>query len=150
MSERGVPGEVGELDPTKTWERLEQSPDTVLIDVRTQAEWSFVGVPDLQGLGKAPVCVEWAVYPNMSVNPRFEVELFERLDGVFPSEMFFICRSGARSMRAALAVAQHLAVSGQNAACFNVAEGFEGDLNRTGHRGNHNGWKARGLAWRQS
>ena len=150
MTGRGDLSRVGTVNPSEAWERLGQSRDAVLVDVRTQAELSFVGEPDLTGLGKAPVCVEWAVYPDMSKNPRFVAAMMEKFDGSVPSEIYFICRSGARSLRAAEAVVEHLAETGQAADCFNVAEGFEGDLNAQGHRGCLNGWKARGLAWRQS
>ena len=150
MTGRGVPPRIGSVNPSEAWDRLERTDDAVLVDVRTRAEWSFVGGPDLTGLDKAPVCVEWAAYPDMSINPRFVAELMEALGGTAPSELYFICRSGARSLRAAEAVAERLPGYGLDAACFNVAEGFEGDLDRQGHRGDLNGWKARGLAWRQS
>ena len=150
MTGRGAPPRIGSVNPNEAWDRLGQSPDAVLVDVRTQAELSFVGGPDLSGLDKAPVCVEWAVYPDMSNNPRFVAALMEELGGSIPSEIYFICRSGARSMRAAEAVTDFLFDNGVSAACFNVAEGFEGDLDPLGHRGGFNGWKARGLAWRQS
>lgn len=150
MTESGGSAGVGEVDPTEAWSRLGDNPTAVLVDVRTEAEWTFVGVPDLTEIGKAPVCVEWAAYPNMSKNPRFVAALMEKLGGARPSEFYFICRSGARSLRAAEAVAVHLAETGQQAACFNVAEGFEGDLGPLGHRGDINGWKVRGLAWVQS
>ena len=150
MASRGGPASVGSLNPLEAWDWLGQSRTAVLVDVRTWAEWTFVGVPDLTGLGKAPVCVEWAAFPDMSKNPRFVAALMEKLGGSAPSELLFICRSGVRSLKAAEAVAEHLSDCGQEAACFNVAEGFEGDLDALGHRGCQNGWKARGLAWRQS
>lgn len=150
MASSGSQPRIGSVNPSEAWDRLGQGQDAVLVDVRTRAEWNFVGVPDLTGMDKAPVCVEWAVFPDMSKNPRFVAALMEELGGATPSELFFICRSGARSLRAAEAVAEHLSEIGQAATCFNVAEGFEGDLDPMGHRGGHNGWKARGLAWRQS
>lgn len=150
MTSSGGSAQVGEVNPTEAWSRLEKNSSAVLVDVRTEAEWTFVGVPDLGEIGKAPVCVEWAAYPDMSNNPRFVAAVMEKLGGPLPSEIFFICRSGARSLRAAEAVAEHLAEIGQGAACFNVAEGFEGDLNALGHRGDINGWKSRGLGWTQS
>lgn len=150
MAGRGSSPRVGSVNPSEAWDRLGQGRDAALVDVRTRAEWNFVGIPDLTGLDKAPVCVEWASYPDMSNNPRFVAALMEEFGGAVPSELYFICRSGARSLRAAEAVASHLSETGQEAACFNVAEGFEGDLDPMGHRGDLNGWKARGLAWRQS
>lgn len=141
---------VGELLPNDAWELLVQEPDSVLIDVRTRAEWGFVGVPDIAELGKSTVFVEWSQYPNMSINPRFAAEVIEQFGGKMPSHLLFICRSGARSLNAAYAVSDHLSQAGVTVPCINVAEGFEGDLDPAGHRGSLNGWKFRGLAWRQS
>ena len=33
--------------------------------------------------------------------------------------------------------------------CYNVAEGFEGDKDASGHRGTVGGWKHAGLPWVQ-
>ena len=146
----GARPHVGEVSPDEAWRILEEEADARLIDVRTRAEWGFVGVPDLQDLGSQTLFVEWASYPDMSINPRFAAEVMEALGGDTPGTLLFLCRSGARSLRAAYAVASHLEAEGANADCLNVAEGFEGDLDGDGHRGRMNGWKARGLAWRQS
>ena len=85
----------------------------------------------------------------MQVNPAFIDELESQFDPAAATQVFFICRSGARSMEAAQAVAAHYAAAGHTLRCVNVAEGFEGDLDADRHRGNLNGWKMRGLAWRQ-
>lgn len=141
---------VGEVDPAEAWEILRSEPESVLIDVRTAAEWGFVGLPDLSELGKSLICVEWAQYPDMSRNPRFADLVMNELRGEVPDSLLFICRSGARSLHAARAVAAELSAAGKSARCLNVAEGFEGDLDEQRHRGSVNGWKTRGLAWRQS
>jgi rhodanese-related sulfurtransferase len=146
----GLVPRIPEVNPEEAWSILENDPKAVLIDVRTQAEWGFVGIPDLGGLSSGLIFVEWSCFPDMSVNSRFVAEMTEKLEGNVPSQCLFICRSGARSLRAAEAVASHLSETGGTANCFNVAEGFEGDLNASGHRGTLNGWKSRGLAWRQS
>lgn len=146
----GTGPRVGQLDPVDAWNRLGGDSSAALIDVRTRAEWGFVGVPDLSELGQTLFQIEWATFPDMSINPRFVAEVLEQTAGLNPTAYLFLCRSGVRSLRAAEAVAQHLPTAGKSAACFNVAEGFEGDLDEQGHRGGHNGWKARGLAWRQS
>lgn len=150
MTRDGASAPVGELSPTEAWSFLGAHPGAVLVDVRTRAEWTFVGTPDLEGLNRSTLCVEWQSYPGMSENPRFVAELMEKLGDAAPSHLLFICRSGARSLRAAVAVRDHLASAGDGPVCLNVAEGFEGDLDATGHRGRLNGWKTRGLAWRQS
>ena len=147
----GFTPRVGDIDPGAAWEILRDAgSDACLIDVRTRAEWGFVGVPDLTELGGSPLFAEWAAYPGMSVNPRFAEEVVEQLGSSRPETFLFLCRSGARSLRAAQAVALHLSQDGWNAVCLNVAEGFEGDLDGDGHRGRINGWKVRGLPWRQT
>jgi rhodanese-related sulfurtransferase len=130
------------------WRRLSEGSDTVLIDVRTRAEWTYVGLPDLTSIGKETVLVEWQGFPDNRPNQAFVMELSERLEALGVSrdtELFFICRSGARSQSAAQAM-----LKAGFKRCFNVAEGFEGPLDDTRHRGARDGWKARGLPWVQS
>lgn len=141
---------VDEVDPTAAYQLLDTGPDTALVDVRTRAEWAFVGVPDLEATGRPLWLVEWVSFPAMTRNPAFLDELAERMGDSPPGRLFFICRSGARSMAAARAVAAVLDGAGITAHCTNVAEGFEGDLDAEGHRGSVSGWKNRGLPWRQS
>jgi len=149
MSTGSRPGVV-ELSPADSWAALEETADAALVDVRTRAEWAFVGVPDLSGLDRRLILAEWRRFPDMSRNEDFVEELLDGFGGDLPSRLLFICRSGARSMEAAQAVAASLAGQGRAAECINVAEGFEGDLDERRHRGMANGWKARGLPWRQS
>jgi rhodanese-related sulfurtransferase len=58
--------------------------------------------------------------------------------------VFLLCRSGARSRAAAIALTE----AGFRQA-FNISDGFEGDADQDGHRCNRNGWKAENLPWRQ-
>lgn len=134
----------GDVSTTETWNQLAADPNAQLIDVRTQPEWSFVGAPDLGKLNKRPLFVSWQMYPEMSVNQRFADELVAQ--GVKPGQpLYFICRSGARSRAAAKAM-----TAAGLGPCYNVAGGFEGDLDGDKHRGRLSGWKAAGLAWIQS
>lgn len=141
---------VGEVDPSEAWKILRDNKSARLVDVRTSAEWSFVGIPELEEVGQKPIFIEWASLPNMSENPHFAAQLEEALGTDTPDTFLFLCRSGARSLRAAQLVADHLSADGKSVTCLNVAEGFEGDLDARAHRGSMNGWKARGLSWRQS
>lgn len=142
--------QIGEVSPDEAWRILADEEDARLIDVRTQSEWGFVGVPDLEEIGQSTLYVEWASFPGMSINPGFAVEVAGALGTGNVGRLLFLCRSGARSLRAAEAVTAHFERYGVSVTCLNVAEGFEGDLNAEGHRGSVNGWKSRGLAWRQS
>jgi rhodanese-related sulfurtransferase len=141
---------VSECGPEAAFADLSANRDTLLIDVRTRPEWSFVGVPDLQTAAAGMILAEWREFPGMAVNARFTESLLSDLGPEIPKRMYFICRSGARSMDAARNVAEALNSRGLKVECINVAEGFEGDLNQDGHRGQRNGWKMRGLPWRQT
>jgi rhodanese-related sulfurtransferase len=137
----GTVGYAGDLTPREAFDLVRDDPDAVLVDVRTDAEWRFVGVPDVTGLGKEPVLVSW-----LPVDPdRFLAEL--AVAGVSAGTdrpVVFLCRSGQRSVSAAeAATAAGLGPS------WNVLEGFEGPLDAEGHRGG-SGWRAAGLPWRQS
>lgn len=132
---------------TEVWKRLASDAASILIDVRTRAEWAYVGLPDLSGIGKQVIMVEWQTFPDNRIDPGFVANLKEALDaaGVQKSaELFFICRSGGRSRMAAVVMAE-----AGYACCRNVAEGFEGPLDASRHRGQASGWKVAGLPWVQ-
>lgn len=141
---------LSEVGPLQAWDGLKTPSQSVLVDVRTKEEWSFVGIPDVAELGQELILLEWASLPGMLPNDAFVSGLMAKLDGSAPSEIYFLCRSGARSLSAARAVAAAFDAAGRSARLINVAEGFEGDLDQNRHRGKTNGWKARGLPWRQS
>lgn len=141
---------VGVLSPTEAWAELRRSGDTLLVDVRTRAEWAFVGAADLSDAAARQVFIEWQGFPAAGPNPGFVAALEEAVAETGAKTVFFICRSGGRSMAAATAAAERFAATGRAARCVNVAEGFEGDLDAAGHRGRVAGWKAHGLPWRQN
>ncbi len=134
----------GDVSPREAWRLLEEDPGAVLVDVRTDAEWSYVGLPDLGGLGKRVVCVPWQVFPEMRLNPEFAAQLAAQ--GVEPAHtLLLLCRSGVRSRHAAIAL-----TGAGYGRCYNVADGFEGPCDAERHRGGSAGWKASGLPWAQS
>lgn len=137
-------GYVDDLDPVRAWQMLAEQPSVALVDVRTSAEWSYVGIADLSELGKEPLLIEWQVLPELSVNPRFGEQVSEALPDQ-DAPVIFICRSGARSAAAAAAMTD-LGYS----QCYNLMGGFEGDPDFDRHRGKMNGWKAAGLPWVQA
>ena len=140
MTENGYAGDVS---PDTAWEILQDDPTAKLVDVRTQPEITFVGLPDLSALGKAVVTVPWKTYPGMTANPRFVDDVVDA--GVRAEDtVLLLCRSGQRSA----AAAQALSARGFER-CYNVAEGFEGDKDADGRRATLNGWKVHGLPWNQ-
>lgn len=133
----------GDITPNEAWTILQDNEQAVLIDVRTTAEWAWVGQIDLSGLSKAHHCVEWVRFPNGSENDQFVEEVQALLtDPTVP--VLLLCRSGVRSKYAAIA----LTASGYET-CYNISGGFEGDKNDQQHRGTVNGWKVAGLPWVQ-
>lgn len=133
----------GDITPEESWKLLSENPDAVLVDCRTEAEWRWVGAPDLSTLGREIVPVEWN-RSNGQHNEDFVAELIAA--GVTPGDrpVVFLCRSGNRSIPAAKA-----ATAAGITPSYNMLEGFEGQLDDQGHRGG-TGWRADGLPWRQS
>lgn len=133
-----------EISPGDAWETLALSPSAKLIDVRTDAEWRYVGEPDLKPLGLELVKISWHLSPDLRPNPTFLDELraaaAQRHD-----VLLFLCRSGGRSLAAAKA-----ANDAGFSKSFSVAGGFEGDIDELGHRSNKAGWKYQRLPWRQT
>jgi rhodanese-related sulfurtransferase len=137
-----------DVTPEEAWNTLSGEPGAALVDVRTAAEWSYVGLPDLSMIGAPLLKVEWQSFPSGEVNPAFAETLAAALKEQGLSSgapVFFICRSGARSASAAAS----LTAAGYSR-CYNVAGGFEGARDADGHRGTVEGWKAAKLPWVQS
>jgi rhodanese-related sulfurtransferase len=134
---------VENVSPTQAWDALRADPDARLVDVRTEAEWDSVGIPDLSEAGREAIMIPWQIAPTMQVNARFLEHL--RAAGAAPGQkLYFLCRTGGRSTAAAQA-----ATRAGYAHAYNVADGFEGAADAHGQRGAINGWKAEGLPWRQ-
>ncbi len=129
-----------EISLEQAWSILSEDEGATLIDVRTVAEWNFVGTADLSSIGKKARLVEWTQFPGGAPNPDFVDQATQGLDRGRP--VLLLCRSGARSR----AAGERLASLGFEAV-YNVTAGFEGDLDSDGHR--HGGWKD-ALPWQQS
>ena len=131
----------GDVTPSEAFAAVTQGEDAVLVDVRTRAEWSYVGVPQVDS-SHEPVLVEWQRYPDGRINDTFIDEL--RAAGLGEgTPIYFLCRSGVRSVAAAEA-----ATAAGLGPAYNVLEGFEGPHDSEGHR-TVAGWKVAGLPWKQ-
>ncbi|BBY80592.1 rhodanese-like domain-containing protein [Mycolicibacterium pulveris] len=133
----------GDITPEEAWTLLTDVPEAVLVDCRTEAEWRFVGVPDLATLGRDVVFIEWN-RTDGTTNEAFVDDLVAKVGAAPNRPVVFLCRSGNRSIAAAKA-----ATAAGIAPSYNILDGFEGDLDQHRHRGG-SGWKAVGLPWRQS
>lgn len=128
-------GYAGDISPELAWSWV-QSGEAVLVDVRTDAERTWVGfVPGAQALA-------WKQWPGMAMNPEFDAGI--QALGAGGRKLVLLCRSGVRS----IAAAQRATELGVEA--YNILEGFEGDPDANAHRGHKGGWRLRGLPWQQS
>ena len=132
---------IDDIAPAQVWQALLDQPGARLVDVRTDYEWAQIGVPNLADTGKQAALVSWQLAPSMQVNPTFLDDL--RAAGVQPTDhVYFLCRSGVRSVAAAQA-----AQAAGFAHVYNIADGFEGPPDGRGVRGKVAGWQADGLPW---
>ncbi len=125
------------LHPKRAHEVLQESPNTMMIDCRTEAEFFYVGHP------VEAINIEWNTEPDFEINPHFADEVL-RMAGRKDRSIILICRSGKRSVDAGMALEEQGFSS-----VANVLEGFEGELDAEHHRGMLGGWRKHGLPWRQ-
>ena len=131
--ELGLPY-AGALTPKEAYAVAQLAPGAKLVDVRTRAEWDWVGrIPGAEE-------IEWLSYPGNQPNSHFLTQLKQQVDA--EALVMFICRSGVRSHQAASLASE----AGYNA--YNVLEGFEGDKDAHGQRGKVGGWRHAGLPWK--
>lgn len=133
------------LTPKDAWQKMEQDPRAVLVDVRSNMEFLFVGHP------KGAIHIPWIDEPDWEVNPNFVREIRElMLGGVIDANqmgsapIILLCRSGKRSVEAG-----NLLVEKGVKEVYNVLDGFEGELNDAHQRSTLGGWRFEGLPWEQ-
>jgi len=117
---------ISNISSEECLKKLEENENSQLVDVRTPEEFKNDGFSDLTLINKELHKIT-IVNSDGSPNDNFLNE-FNNLGLSNDSEIYFICRSGARSMRAAMMVAE---LGYQN--IYNVEDGFT------------LGWKPRGL-----
>ena len=130
------------LLPKMAVDRLNENPEAVLIDVRTSAEYKYVGFPENS------ILIPWFDEPDLNSDPSafckaVNNHLSDRSD-ILSTELILIFRSGFRSNEAL----KCLQTNGFTCVSH-VASGFEGDLDENDHRGNLNGWRNDGMPWSQ-
>lgn len=138
---------VQSLTPKAAWQFLQDNPQALLIDVRSEMEFLFVGHP----LGA--IHIAWIDEPDWAINPNFVPDVLEtvqkrlQLDDMEVAKqqaLLLICRSGVRSLDAGYVLCEE-----GFSTIYNVAEGFEGKLDEKQQRGHLNGWRFHGLPWQQ-
>jgi len=131
------------LLPKMAVEKLQNNPQALFVDVRSKAEYKYVGFPENS------ILIPWIDDPDWEPNPEaFSDSVMQELDGrenLLNTEIILICRSGYRSNEA-LKCLENKGFTQVS----HVASGFEGDLDENDHRGNLNGWRHDGMPWSQS
>ena len=131
------------LLPKMAVEKLQNNPQALFVDVRSKAEYKYVGYPENS------ILIPWIDDPDWEPNPEaFSGAVMQELDGrenLLNTEIILICRSGFRSNEA-LKCLENKGFTQVS----HVASGFEGDLDENDHRGNLNGWRHDGMPWSQS
>ena len=133
---------VEQISPQNAFELLKNQKNSVLIDVRTSEELSFVGVVNASSFENRLIFLAWQTLPQMQQNQNFANDLLAKVNK--DNEVLFLCRTGGRSNQSA-----QLASTLGFKKTYNIINGFEGDLNSQNHRGLVNGWKASNLPWEQ-
>jgi sulfur dioxygenase len=134
---RAATGYEGDISPATAyaWWRANEA---VLVDIRTDAEREWVGfVPDA-------AVVAWKQWPGMAINPSYDGEIARLASASGNKPLVMLCRSGVRSIASAKRATELGLVA------YNILEGFEGNHDAQGHRNSREGWRARGLPWKQN
>ena len=141
---------IEQINPNNAWKDLRENPNSMLVDVRTTIEHKFVGVVNDSEFENKMILLEWLKFPLMEENNEFQNQIEESLNSIFKEnikevKLYFLCKTGIRSNKAA----QFMSNLGYKN-CYNIINGFEGDLNEKQQRGFVNGWKANNLPWIQN
>tara|TARA_B100000953_G_scaffold138186_2_gene114466 strand:- start:1350 stop:1766 length:417 start_codon:yes stop_codon:yes gene_type:complete len=136
---------VKEINSTKAYSILQQSGNTVLIDVRSSMEYEYVGHP-INAIHipiKEPP--DWEIRTDFINNVRSELEKkFPDIQNLSEVHIILLCRSGKRSGQAAV-----MLESEGYKNIINIIDGFEGDKDANDHRSVINGWRFNKLPWEQ-
>ena len=98
--------------------------DSYLIDTRSDLEWKTTGIPDLSSINKETYLVNWGPILDQNFFDKYKKFLSVKFNE--KDTLFFICRSGSRSL-----MASQLAIKFGFKNSFNIFEGFcnENDQN---------------------
>ncbi len=115
---------------------LDDPAHTHIIDVRTRAEYEFVGHPDLpNGVPNIP----FKFYPGWRLNTHFVTDVAKRFGK--DEVLITMCRSGKRAQAAARQLLEH-----GFQRVYYMTDSFEGPKDAQGHR-TVGGWKVNGLPY---
>ena len=105
---------------------LSNKDDSHLIDTRSDIEWKSTGIPDLSSINKETNLINWGPVLDQTFFEQYKKFLLNSFNQ--KDSLFFICRSGSRSL-----IAAEFAIKYGFRYCFNVYDGF--------HNENNQNWK---------
>lgn len=138
------------LSPPEAWQILQDNPKAVLIDIRSELEYLFIGHP------KGAIHIAWVDEPDWKINPGFATEVRKvMLEGIISNDedkknptdtapVLLVCRSGRRSFEAG----KKLVKEGFSNVYY-IIGGFEGPIDAEHHRSTSGGWRFYELPWEQ-
>ena len=133
------------VSATHAYELIQKDPKALLIDVRSNMEFLFIGHP------AGAISIPWIDEPDWTINQNFAADVRKLILGGLDHDsgghnvpILLICRSGKRSMEAG-----RLLLKEGFHDVYNIAEGFEGELNESHQRSTLAGWRFDGLPWDQ-
>jgi rhodanese-related sulfurtransferase len=133
------------ISSREAWDLVQENPKSLLVDVRSHMEFLFIGHP------VGAINVPWIDEPDWNINPNFSREIKQLMLGGLAHSVkgenvpvLLICRSGKRSKEAG-----ELLLREGVGNVYNIADGFEGELDDQHHRSTLAGWRFEGLPWEQ-
>ena len=91
-----------------------------LIDTRSDIEWKTTGIPDLSSINKETNLINWGPVLDQTFFEQYKKFLLTSFNQ--KDSLFFICRSGSRSLMAA-----KFAIEFGFKNSFNIYEGFHNE-----------------------
>ena len=102
---------------------LSKKVDSHLIDTRSDIEWESTGIPDLSSINKETYLINWGPVIDQNFFEKYKKFLLNNFNQ--KDTLFFICRSGSRSLMAA-----KFAIEYGFQDCFNIYDGFHNENNQ--------------------
>jgi rhodanese-related sulfurtransferase len=143
-----------EVTPLEAYDMIQSDPGhMIIVDVRTQAEYQFVGHPEnaylipIQFLGNVFREKEY----EMIENKNFAADIMKRFNPKTDT-LFFLCRSGTR---AALALSAAVQAGWPSERAYVILGGFQGEKMKDKNSAFYGqrvggGWRNEGLPWTYS
>ena len=102
---------------------LSKKTDSHLIDTRSDIEWKSTGIPDLTSINKRTYLINWDPFIDQTFFEKYKKFLLTSFNQ--KDSLFFICRSGSRSL-----IAAKFAIEYGFKDCFNIYDGFHNEYNQ--------------------